>query len=42
LFVPATTSNIVYTHNWLDDPLLAHFATQDLRLSTKAVYTYRF
>jgi uncharacterized protein DUF5916/cellulose/xylan binding protein with CBM9 domain len=39
---PGNDIYIVYTHNWLDDPLLAQFATQDRRLSTKAVYTYRF
>jgi hypothetical protein len=39
---PGNDIYIVYTHNWLDDPLLAQFATQDRRLSTKALYTYRF
>ena len=39
---PGNDIYIVYTHNWIDDPLLAQFATQDRRLSTKAVYTYRF
>jgi len=39
---PGNDIYIVYTHNWLDDPLLAQLATQDRRLSTKAVYTYRF
>jgi len=39
---PGNDIYIVYTHNWLDDPVLAQFATQDRRLSTKAVYTYRF
>jgi len=39
---PGNDIYVVYTHNWLDDPLLAQFATQDRRLSTKAVYTYRF
>jgi hypothetical protein len=39
---PGNDIYVVYTQNWLDDPLLAQFATQDRRLSTKAVYTYRF
>ena len=39
---PGNDIYFVYTQNWLDDPLLAQFATQDRRLSTKAVYTYRF
>lgn len=39
---PGNDIYVVYTHNWLDDPLLAQFATQDRRLSTKALYTYRF
>ena len=39
---PGNDLYIVYTHNWLDDPLLAQFSTQDRRLSTKALYTYRF
>jgi hypothetical protein len=39
---PGSDIYIVYTHNWLDDPLLAQFVTQDRRLSTKALYTYRF
>lgn len=39
---PGNDLYIVYTHNWLDDPVLAQFATQDRRLSTKALYTYRF
>ena len=34
---PGNDIYIVYTHNWLDDPLLAQFATQDRRLSTKAL-----
>jgi hypothetical protein len=39
---PGNDIYVVYTQNWVDDPLLAQFATQDRRLSTKAVYTYRF
>ena len=39
---PGNDIYIVYTNNWLDDPLLGQFATQDRRLSTKALYTYRF
>ena len=39
---PGSDIYIVYTNNWLDDPVLNQFATQDRRLSTKALYTYRF
>lgn len=39
---PGNDIFVVYTHNWLNDPLLAQFATQDRRLSTKVLYTYRF
>jgi len=39
---PGNDLYIVYTQNWLDDPLQAQFVSQDRRLSTKALYTYRF
>jgi hypothetical protein len=39
---PGNDIYVVYTHNWQDNPLLAQFDTQDRRLSTKALYTYRF
>jgi hypothetical protein len=39
---PGNDLYVVYTNNWLDDPLLGHFMTTDRKLSTKALYTYRF
>ena len=39
---PGNDIYVVYNHNWLDDPLLDRFATQDRRFSTKLLYTYRF
>jgi hypothetical protein len=33
---------VVYTHNWLDDPLLDRFSTLDKRVASKVLYTYRF
>jgi len=32
----------VYTHNWVEDPLLDRFSTSDRRLASKILYTYRF
>lgn len=39
---PGNDIYVVYTHNWLDDPALNRFATQDKRIATKVLYTYRF
>jgi hypothetical protein len=39
---PGNDLYFVYTHNWLDDPLRARFATLDKRFATKVVYTHRF
>jgi hypothetical protein len=39
---PGNDIYVVYTHNWLDDPGLDRFATQDRRFATKLLYTYRF
>jgi hypothetical protein len=39
---PGSDFYFVYTHNWLDDPLLNRFATLDRRAATKALYTHRF
>ena len=33
---------VVYTHNWLDDPIQIRFVTQDRRAASKILYTYRF
>jgi hypothetical protein len=39
---PGNDLYLVYTHNWVDDPLRAQFATLDKRIATKVVYTHRF
>jgi hypothetical protein len=42
ILAPGNDLYIVYTHNWLDQPLLDRFATLDRRLASKLLYTYRF
>ena len=42
IITPGNDLYVVYTHNWLDDPLLDRFATLDKRLASKILYTYRF
>ena len=39
---PGNDLYVVYTNNWLDDPVLGQFMPTDRKLSTKALYTYRF
>ena len=39
---PGNDLYVVYTHNWLDEPLLDRFTTLDRRLASKILYTYRF
>lgn len=39
---PGNDIYLVYTRNWLDDPLAQRFVTQDTRLASKVLYTYRF
>ncbi len=39
---PGNDIYVVYTHNWLDTPGLDRFVTQDKRIATKLLYTYRF
>jgi hypothetical protein len=39
---PGSDIYLVYTHNWLEDPLLDRFATLDRRAASKILYTYRF
>jgi hypothetical protein len=39
---PGNDIYLVYTRNWLDDPLERRFVTQDTRLASKILYTYRF
>jgi len=42
IVAPGSDVYLVYTHNWLDDPLLDRFATLDRRAASKILYTYRF
>ena len=42
ILTPGNDLYVVYTHNWLDQPLLDRFATLDRRLASKILYTYRF
>jgi hypothetical protein len=42
IVTPGNDVYVVYTHNWLDDPLLNRFATLDKRAASKILYTYRF
>jgi hypothetical protein len=42
IVVPGSDLYVVYTHNWLDDPLLNRFSTLDKRFASKVLYTYRF
>jgi hypothetical protein len=39
---PGTDLYIVYTHNWLDDPLQNTLSTLDRRAASKVLYTHRF
>lgn len=42
ILTPGNDLYLVYTHNWVEDPLLDRFATSDRRLASKVLYTYRF
>jgi len=42
ILTPGNDLYVVYTHNWLDQPLLDRFATLDKRVASKVLYTYRF
>jgi hypothetical protein len=39
---PGSDLYVVYTHNWVDDPLQNRFDTLDRRAATKVLYTHRF
>jgi len=39
---PGSDLYLVYTHNWLDDPLLNRFSTLDRTAASKILYTHRF
>jgi len=42
IVTPGSDLYVVYTHNWLDDPILDRFATLEQQLASKVLYTYRF
>jgi len=42
ILTPGNDLYVVYTHNWLDEPLLDRLSTLDKRLASKILYTYRF
>ena len=42
ILTPGSDVYFVYTHNWLDDPLLSRFTTLDRRVASKVLYTHRF
>jgi len=42
IVTPGNDVYVVYTHNWLEEPLLDRFATLDRRAASKILYTYRF
>ena len=39
---PGNDLFVVYTHNWVNEPVLDRFITQDRRAAAKLVYTQRF
>ena len=39
---PGNDLYVVYTHNWVDDPLQDRFNTLDRRAASKVLYTHRF
>jgi hypothetical protein len=39
---PGNDLYVVYTHNWLEDPLVDKFTTMDQRFASKVLYTHRF
>ena len=39
---PGSDLYVVYTHNWVDDPLQNRFTTLDRKAATKVLYTHRF
>ena len=39
---PGNDLYVVYTHNWLDQPLLDRFATLNKTFASKVLYTHRF
>jgi hypothetical protein len=42
ILTPGNDLYLVYTHNWVEEPLLDRFHTSDKRIASKILYTYRF
>jgi hypothetical protein len=42
IVTPGNDLYLVYTQNWLDDPIDDRFSTQDRQASAKFIYTYRW
>ena len=42
IVTPGNDIYLVYNHNWLEDPILDRFSTQDKRFASKLLYTHRF
>jgi hypothetical protein len=42
ILTPGNDLYVVYTHNWLQDPVGDRFASLDRRLASKVLYTHRF
>ncbi len=42
ILTPGNDLYVVYTHNWVDDPLRDRFGTLDRRAASKVLYTHRF
>jgi hypothetical protein len=39
---PGNDLYVVYTHNFVEDPLLDRFSTLDRRAASKVLFTHRF
>lgn len=39
---PGNDLHLVYTHNWLENPVIDRFASLDRRFASKVLYTHRF
>jgi hypothetical protein len=39
---PGNDLHLVYTHNWLENPVLDRFSSLDRRFASKVLYTHRF
>jgi hypothetical protein len=39
---PGNDLYVVYTHNWVEDPVRDRFGTLDRRAASKVLYTQRF